>query len=319
MNIPIKPLFIDGLNCIEVLVVSYLHYMQKEINLIFADSWGFAFTPYGSSENEIIFAESIQTRYTSFYTAVEKLFGITAVFNHHMEYDEIINTLKTNLAESKPLGLKIDSYYCNWHDRYMQTHGEHFCLAVGYDDNRIACVDPGFAADGTVWLPCDECQKGATGCFWFVDSGKELCIQYREFFKQAAELLLLLKPFKHIRLCAKAMERYFCYQKECGTILDNPWWNKLFRIFLQISGGRKQFLRFLDDMSGKKLQFSDEHKKTVKVIIDKWEIMRSLLVKYNVGDSFERKGKPKMVSYLYEVADKEEAFIQNLYQAACML
>ena len=115
------------------------------------------------------------------------------------------------------------------------------------------------------------------------------------------------------------MERYFCYQKECGTILDNPWWNKLFRIFLQISGGRKQFLRFLDDMSGKKLQFSDEHKKTVKVIIDKWEIMRSLLVKYNVGDSFERKGKPKMVSYLYEVADKEEAFIQNLNQAACML
>ncbi|NMM53188.1 BtrH N-terminal domain-containing protein [Paenibacillus aquistagni] len=312
MKLNINPVSFQGLDCIDVLVVSYAKFLGREVSLIFGDSWSFKFNENPLNQSDTL-GDRIGLNSCNVRNILEKKCGVGVEFTFSVTPNDIMIILEKELNNGIPIGIYIDSFYCPWHDRYKQDHGNHYCLAIGLDKNKgIICIDPAFMPDSEGILPFDDFVAGSDSYFVFNVSPSVIIDDYKAYFYESLEKISNSNMFSEIRRCSEVFGESFDYYVECANIMDNPWWCNLFRKLISISGGRRQFLEFVDYVSLKSdLCIPQVIIERFNEVCSKWDVIRFLLVKHNKS-GFDDAQKKKISELMYYLADEEEEICEML-------
>lgn len=308
----IEPLFYQGLNCIDVLIVSYAKYLHKEVELVFSKSWSF-YIDQKKIVNSKKFAENFGAENFRLTREQIDLLGLKINFFPIVNFDIFVNYLKEIFDKNIPVGIYIDSYYCPWHSRYGLDHGDHYILGYNItEDNEIICIDPGFNDKSYEKLKISLLKKGYKNYFILKDCGLSKQCDYSLIFTKSIKELEESNISNNIKIFGDYFNDYFDYFYECKDILYNPWSCGVFRNFMTIVGGRRQFVQFLNYIKTYVLINNyDDIVKLFNQVCSKWDTIRWLLVKCDEM-TFKKKYKKKIYEILLNLSEEEAILIKML-------
>lgn len=295
----IAPTFYQGLDCIDLLVVSYAKHMGKDIDCIFSRSWAFGF-----SANTL---KLTSEQYASL--------GFNIAYYNIIDCNLFIEYAKEMFHQSLPVGIYIDSFYCPWHSRFQLDHGHHYVLAFALKGDTLVCIDPGFNQTGVEYLPVCFLEKGYNN-FFLLSPAEPTTTKYSEDYATAIRLLKEANVPNEIRKFADYIRSDFDYTHMCLNIRVNPWACDIFRDLLFIAGGRRQFAKYLSFMQPYVLSYDFTNIiKKINFICSKWDAIRWILVKCG-EDAFVSRYKELICEMLQEISNEEEDSIDALFHGS---
>lgn len=128
--------------CIENLYISMCKALNRNYKNMYAYSWNFGYL----REEQFYYKKIKPSRdgqsvnYEQNF-ALEKYCGIKPIWHINCNMDNLVDYVKKELAENRPVGLGIDIYSCNWHIFYNKYHFIHYCLIIGIDEQGLICID----------------------------------------------------------------------------------------------------------------------------------------------------------------------------------
>ena len=211
----VSPVFYPGINCIDILPISYAKHLDREIELIFANSWNFRFDP-----NIAEFGHCFGVEETNLTVDQYTQLGFKREFFPVEDFTTFIRFLKESFKNQTPIGIFIDSFYCPWHVRFQIDHGSHYVLGFDINEqNEIICIDPGFNKQGVEKLPLEFLEKGYEYYFTLENVG---CPNPSDLFKSYVESIDKLKSLNiptKIEQFSRYFDEKFDYETECKDIL----------------------------------------------------------------------------------------------------
>jgi len=304
----IFPVFYQGINCLDILSISYAKYLKHEIEIIFSNAWNFRFELDDENFGDCFGVE--ETRLTS--SQYEQL-GLNIEFFPIHEFESFITYLKQMFKKEIPVGISIDSFYCPWHVRFKIDHGRHYILGFDINDqNEIICLDPGFNNQSFEKLPIHLLEKGYEWYFILENRGSTNSYDYLKIYIESIERLRNFNIPTKIKQFSQYFNENFDYATECKDILYNPWACQVFHTFMSVVGGRRQFMQYLQYMHGKiTINNYEEILKSFQHICSKWDTIRWLLVK-SKPETFNGKYRDKISNMLLQIAEDEAVLIKML-------
>lgn len=316
MNINLKPLYYDGLNCVENSFISITAWLKLNYQLAFMQSWDFGFKTGEAHKNDL-FSSRITLNPIDYRMLIDKYCAIQFTYNTITDPNETLKIITNEFNNGRPVIIFIESFWCPWKDEYQKAHTDHFCLALGINDNGdIHCVDCSPLNYGCV-LPLNEFLRGGGDCITFIVSDD--IPKAMEFEKVIGELVKdLYKPidgyntFDSIRNFAFDFKNSFDLMKEIeGNDLSSTWGIPIIQKLRSVSGGRAQYADFLRCFYSKRnidglLELCAE----LEYVSAKWKYVMSIIEKHIL--SKKPVNVDKISNIVFEIADLEEAIAQKI-------
>jgi hypothetical protein len=157
LEIPIK--YDNAYNCVDNLVVAIAKWWNKEYALMSAEAWEFSYKPIKLDNSETI-GNNVTLNERSNYDYLLEYHGIKTTYIEAKDYLEVLEVIKSELSQNRPVVIYMDTYWCHWYSElYKELHRPHFCLVTDMDDKGLFISDIQMANKGAI-LPIDEFMKG---------------------------------------------------------------------------------------------------------------------------------------------------------------
>lgn len=109
----ISPVFYQGIDCIDILSVSYAKHLNREIEIIFANAWNFRFEPDDQNFSRCFGVEADELTAHQY-----NQLGLSIKFLPIDDFEHFTLFLKKMFKKEIPVGISIDGFYCPWHSRF---------------------------------------------------------------------------------------------------------------------------------------------------------------------------------------------------------
>ncbi len=317
LQLNIKPIHNKAYNCIQGIIVSVSKYYGYDCDLMFANSWGFAFNPTDHNYYTSISDRIEHGWRSSNLGLLEKYHGLQFNYKRLESIDEALTIISTEINLYKPVVLFIDSFCCPWNPAYQKYHITHYCLAIGVEKTKemIICIDP-YLSENIEKLPFVNLAEGYRECFTFSISDTRSDSDWKRLLLESVEYNLgknrECSAFDSMRMFANELKSNFRKEKEifgCNDIWSFP----LVRKMAEIGNGRSNFSSTLEYI-GKKYGLKDFicYKDQMNLIWKKWKHINTWLLKAFMSDD---SSYPIGVvsSLILEIADTEEKYAMELY------
>jgi len=317
LQLNISPIQSESYNCIQGIVVSVAKYYGFDYELLFANTWGFGFSPNFSGN--VSFGDRVELNWRpSGWGVLERFHGLKLNFKKLENIDEALSIINSQINLNEPVILFIDSFWCPWNPAYKKYHITHYCLAVGIDksQNVINCIDP-YISKNIEKLPIASLAEGYRECITFsisrnTGSDSELL----NLLLNTAEYNLGINrdssAFNLMRNFADELVNKFDKEKEMYGYSDVRFL-PLVRKILEIGNSRLNFSETLEYIANK-YGFEEirDFKNRMVQIWKKWRLIRTWLMKAFISDdtSFPIKN---LSCLIYDVAGLEEKIAEELH------
>lgn len=133
-----------GMNCLESYATSVVKWLGRDYDMMFAESWNYRFE--GDDSNACCKSGSYISlgKHNDSWNLLERYHGVKFKFNEPENSINVLNILRKELEEERPVIIKMDSYWCTYlKQTYHKLHEEHSVLVVGLDEEAglIHCRD----------------------------------------------------------------------------------------------------------------------------------------------------------------------------------
>ncbi len=309
--INIKPVHLDGLNCFEDPVFTFVAHYTKEYPLTFSEVFGFEY-PTIDTELTGLLGDRIGTSKDSIMDLIEKYCGIGInVVVAKNEY-EIFHAIREQLARGIPTPISVDYYWLPWMDAYQKRSVYHYCLATGIEEsNDIICLDP-YRDPEIHYLPYAD----FVNCFnRYVNFNiKQLTetIDYQQILAESVRRASDKYHFKKIKCFASDFTSQLNPDKEFENFNISAWEVPLIRNLEYITGERylySCFIKYIEEKTKNNSLLTVINE--LMLIRSKWETVRSILIKgYFKG--YTEETTEKAFAKFMEIADMEEKVLLHL-------
>lgn len=175
MILDIKPFKESIFEALEEEIISVALWWERGYKLMYADSWKFGFKPPVENTPDIIGTRLDDGNGGRMGKILEEYHGISAIRHDDKTPEELVEMVKQELREKRPVLLGMDPFWCHWNPAYQKVHMKyHFPLGVGFDEEGkgIYCNDSKFNQE-KVLIPMDEFLKSCGQIITFKLVGKE--------------------------------------------------------------------------------------------------------------------------------------------------
>jgi hypothetical protein len=311
--------------CLEDSIATYAHWIGRDYELMFMNSWDFNYAlpdeTNSSLIGERIFFDDNNNASQSFSQLLENYHGIKlSRLNSNSIQEEILNTQSELIAE-RPLLLVADVFWCPWAIGFQKYHGSHVYLINGLDDQiaGFLCVDC-FNLTSFLSLPLINFMKGRTnlGRFTIFD---EPVINPDDIINSVYMIATKLlggektaNSFNHMRELANEINQNFDIRRELGgqTAYQNTFlWKGIFEIALR----RTKFallLKYISKKFSSREDFYLEMSLHFKESMFMWYKILSMLGKIFLINKPDTDIIRRLASSIKDVADYEEKLAYRL-------
>lgn len=333
MTINLIPYYDKTYNCLENIYATVLNSYNVEHILMFAYSWSFAFYPKGDTLGaRMKLSRHGKWRIEDQDELIRRFCGVEINWHRIMEDKDIYDIAKSEIEESRPVCICIDSFCCPWHPLFQKDNIPHYILIIGFDDKKKSylCMDPQYLG-GIGELPYDYYSslssrlhslttkynvinhntEGFKGCATFKKGRRLEQIDYEALIERALIRMnmesLEFSDFNSMRKLAGELESLENINIEVeGKIDFNDAW--LFRKIENIGGGRINFSKVLMFISNKSSHVNNEYKEIahkLELCSRSWDNLRLLFFK-----AFYQKDQKRVLmkisNKVKDIADYEE-------------
>lgn len=323
INLGIKPVHYDFLNCIEDAVISAIEWAGYRYELLFSEAWSFPFDlkDYNVSQN---LGTSLKVNHEFDENAgrnLEKYHGIKGVVSDGISLEKVIKTIRCELENNRPVMVSMDSFFCPWDWNYGKHYSVHAFLVTGIGDNgELFCCDGFFRTCKTITK--EELERGYLG--WYVTfsfaGNEKVDVNWREILENAVHQLKEANPlncFDSIRKYADVLENKNDIKKEIQGYEDDLFLVPLIYNLESIAYGRRKFAKLLNYFEeGTGIQTLQVLSNNLIEIASLWANVRAMLLKTAFLDDLDEISliKQKVVKRLRDIADKEESTANQLLE-----
>lgn len=320
MFLDIRPVRNENYDCFQGIVASVATHFKCNYLLLFAGVWGFSFEPLKMGKGYINFGERLIPEFnTVMFDLLERFHGCKITIYDTDTINEIKAVILNELSKGLPVGIYLDSYWCPWNIAYKKYHITHYCLVIGFDDDKesFMFIDP-YCSDNIEKLSIVELEKGYGNYFTFkFTESKEQNIEneLNYIIKLCLVTLKLdneqLNSFKMMRSFADEFEQYMDLDKEISGYEDT-YAVPFFRQMKAIESCRKNFsltLNYIAETCNDKniLQLSSNMLQASNI----WSKIRLMIIRMSMTSSQSGQIK-KIVDKIREVTDYEESIACKL-------
>ncbi|MCX8132084.1 MAG: C39 family peptidase [Clostridia bacterium] len=242
-------------DCTQDLIASLAVWRGLEYEVVFADSWGFEFTP--DADRQGIIGNMIDSGINDSQRLAEDFLGIK-LFNCEVKsLEQVLDTAKSELEEGRPLIIWIDSYWNPCAPNYKKSHFYyHSFMAVGIDslNNSLIYIDPYTSPEKQLYISVDELKEGIGPIITKIrfDENVNSQLPWLDLLKDNMLKIEGKKQtpgaFNAMREFAGYFEKNIDYVKEAQEY--NNFYNWLISLKIdEIVRGRRQFAKFLKALS----------------------------------------------------------------------
>ncbi|WP_010244000.1 BtrH N-terminal domain-containing protein [Acetivibrio cellulolyticus] len=313
----IKPININGNNCIDSFLFSYAISLQREAPMVFSEDIGFLYSPADPEHPEVL-GNRISTGLKLKFPLFEKYCGIKSDMHPPSSYEDILRVIKENLEQQRPVAVYIDAFWCPWHKFYNKVHDDHFCLVIGIDsESNLTCIDPGLYIENTCTLPFDFFKNGFGYYMTFQVSTITEKLDYTSVLKASLERAITSKSTENIRQFAEDIKFKLNMTEEFKDFKAKSSWSvDLLKNLEQISGARENYAKFLGYISEKcKEPRLSNFSADLLELQTKWQMVKVQLTKCYFMKSIEASIQ-SIYNLLYDISHIEEELINALYAVA---
>ncbi|MCL6588780.1 MAG: hypothetical protein K6U80_02400 [Firmicutes bacterium] len=307
MLLDIKPLHIEGHDCLEDLIASVAAWWNRSHELIFIESWGFYFDQnsgdiFGKRLRPVADIEILIKK----QKFLEKFHGIKCIYNNTIASAGVLNFLRLQIQAGFPIICFIDMFWCPCSHGYKKRHASHTILVTGIDGagENLFFIDPLISKKGER-ISAGEFLEGYESCITFIKKDlKRLHLSWRKIIQDAVRNLKSSAVFEQMRIFAGELER----NVDLTVEIDNShfiWDAPLMKRIQEVKGGRLKFILALQylvkNFGAVKLEEACEK---LKYVASRWDVVYSILVK-----SYLSKNKEviaQAATKIREIADLEE-------------
>ncbi len=299
---------IYGTFCLDDCIATYTSWINRDYELMYADSWNFKCDPCN---------ENINAPYDENKTRCDNLelyHGVKITWDNDPFTDGTLEFFMNELKKNRPLILALDCFYCPWDWGFQSYHSEgHSFLITGFQDSQnLYCVDPFFMKKDSL-LPISYLKNGFKrfATFSLTDSKQEcnlsdlLKISAIKFIKN--DVAIRIKNLANYIICSLDVEKELVKYKESpNTFL----WN----VFESDFYGRIEFVIMLHYIA-RKLNFLENNLMAISNrflnIIEQWQVAKGMLGKiFMLKESQEIRSR--LAIKISEIADSEKEIALEL-------
>ncbi len=320
MKLDITPCMNASYNCLDVLILTLAKHWQLEHRMMFADSWRFKYSKVSPDAASVSFEEVLNVselvEQRNIEDALHKYHGLIVRRNEMPDLQRAKGLIKQELAEGFPVAIGVDAFHCHWSAAFRKYHLEHFCLAVGIDDEEqnLFVIDPHLTPAPLLLLLADYAETLRDSLSFRYRRGVQELPDWRGLVYAAAMRLLGESAsdnrFQQMRELAADLEKHLDFQREVVQHAD-PFGSFLVLYFKTLSFSRLNFAEYLGYLAA-----SAQVKGVAEVATRMKEqgnnLYKIFLLLMKMSLTPERFNPAMIARRLLDVADHEEALALKL-------
>lgn len=144
MILDIEPTKEKHINCIEQAIETASFWFGRKCIMIYSQAWGFYYSHKSTlNSGKLMHGVDYGTRDNTL-ELLEWYHGIHVKLNKDSDNNNILDILKNELINNRPVWVYMDLFWCPWHPRYKKVSGiGHVSLVVGIDEhiNNVYLID----------------------------------------------------------------------------------------------------------------------------------------------------------------------------------
>ena len=300
----------DYFECMDSILATIAHYMNKPYSLMFTGCMGFEYSPIKKGATSLGEKLSEGACHSPKYS-LEKYHGIK-VSRHDADSHKYLHCLIEKMLNSEmPVCVCVDRFYCPWDYAYNKFHISHYYLIIGIDETKkeYICLDPNSSLKKYP-LPWECLEKGCREYFTFenkVSSNANFSLSdilHSNYFSHECSEIIE-KRYNDILKFARDLVTYIDFDRELSPWVDNLQDTFLFRCLRNIGQNR---LKFSDALYSLSNAFDNKNifcmAKQAKDLYALWDNVSTLIFKYH----FIRDETSKSVIFdsLVSIAESEK-------------
>lgn len=318
MNVlDIIPIHRDWRNCREDTIVSVASWLQRDHELMYAESWGFSFDiQQWSSKGKL--SSCLSPEFGNMLPLLAQYHGIDIRIVENLCFQDTVDLVARELAESRPVIIELDTYFCPWDSGFHNYHYPHTNLIVGYDEaNRMYSLIDCFYQKQDIKISSENCFSYDSNrvALFRCSTLPEPIADWRTIIQRAAKRMRVQEQkdhsFHQMRSLAAILEQSPDLNEEFKHY-EHIWMAPLLSVLSAISNGRRQFAAVLQYLSTRQ-QEQDFHEMVNELhyAASQWSILLSMVTKsyYSPRD---RSLLHRAADKLRWIADKEEKIAGQL-------
>jgi hypothetical protein len=296
-------------DCADDIVATISSWLGRDYELMYAGAMNFSYQEHHSgSIGDRIVVHSNKLECLSEYH------GIKAEVRH-ISAAETLRIIESELADERPVGLSIDSYYCPWDLNFNKEHFIHHILVVGYKDELII-TDPYYLKMNEM-LPLDCFFSGCNqycATYSFSEDIVDNVERTIQIIHHYLDNYVESSPFIGMKKLAEAIYHSFDFETELDGRM-NVWETPIFINLSKIIDSKKEYSLLMFHMHQKNgLESFEKFGSDIYKIGMMWENIRGTLVKMLFKDEQKYKSEyvSKIAKSIVEAADQEEEIVRHL-------
>jgi hypothetical protein len=316
MMLNITPRENPSYNCLDVLIFTLAQEWGIEHRLMFSGSWRFRYEKAAGTAGAVSFEEALDVKELvekrDIEGALSKYHGLLIERNPMPDIERATALVKRQLSTGAPVALGVDAYHCHWSGAYRKYHLEHYCLAIGIDENKqhFTVIDP-YLTNQRVEFPFAQYAETLRDSLSFERSAVVPdSPDWRTLVRGAASPMI--HKVQEIRDLAADLERYLDFHQEVSRHED-PFASRLVLYFKTLSFSRLNYaecLTHLGELSGEALleqgavRMKEQGNELFKIFL--------LMMKFSLTPHRFKVGN--IAQKLREIADSEGRLAADLLQ-----
>jgi tyrocidine synthetase-3 len=308
----------EAYNCVANILKEIAGYWGRHHEMIFLDAWNFGYKDKNGAPDTVgkklsLTPDAAAACFQSICELLDRYHGIKAYSNDNANDFQL--SFHPEMLTDNPVIVEMDAFGCPWRsEEYQKLHQTIHCLSVGYQNERVFCLDEQYS--GVQAIELNELVSHLKKYVTFALTHAEVvAFDWNLLLRQSVGQLIRQADGRTVfdEMITLANEIVTLdFVKEFDHFEQNPANSELMVNIYSVARGRKQFAQLLGYIRGLfGVAGLEEFQKRLQNIGNQWCVIFSMIIKaYYHDDRFRILNKVR--EKVIDIAAEESA-------AACQL
>ncbi|MDF2801844.1 MAG: hypothetical protein K0S61_1747 [Anaerocolumna sp.] len=288
-------------------------WLKRDYELMFSESWSFKYYENPTDTGKI----NPNNGYS--FDIIRDYHGIKITKKTPCTFDELIETIETEILKGYPVIFSTNAYFCTWNPSYQKQYFPHFCLAIGVDfeAKEILCMDPYFTPE-IISLPFQNLKDSYDHYFTFEKQDvKSIGSEWRDILHTTTNKVFGSNKdentFYNIREFSKLFDSSFEIIEETSKFDNLLDFSPGLLVLTHVEWARFNVSSYFNYIANQcsvpeLLEFSNQMVKASK----NWSVLKSILCRACITKNNDL--SKVAVKKIHEIADYEEEVANKLLE-----
>ena len=302
-------------NCFEAVLANMAHHVGRDYELMYINEWDFKVN--FNDEIKHNYLGGALDSYRDKRGALCKYHGVCFIQHECPDFNSFLAVLKRELKLSKPVTVRMDTFYCPWDKSYQKHHNPiHIFFIKGVDESKKAlyCTDAFYMIDH-IEISFEDFLKGYSGQYGVFEINADISkeVNGMEILEEMTDRIIKNDIFSRMRLFTEKLSQTDSMASELYGYKE-AWRTPLYYNFNHIEASRRRIPILFSYLINKyNVRHLEQAAEELKSLNEKWDGFNKLILKMLVSKNL-LPIRDSVVQKLTDITLTEETIFNSILE-----